>query len=78
MTTSATIASKDFSSKTINALAKKGVEIVRTKAVPAFEGDQYFSGVAYMLSFNGSGFLRTHSQVLVMANSSWNPQDDQI
>lgn len=78
MTTSATIASKDFSKKTINALTKKGVSIEGVQAIPAFDGDTFFSGVAYLLSANGAGFIRTHSQVVVMANSSWNPDNCEL
>ena len=67
-----------FSPKTIKQLSKKGISIISTQAVPAFEGDIYFSGVAYMLSYKNTGFLRTHSQVIVLANSSWNPETDLI
>lgn len=70
------VAQKDFSKKTLAGLSKKGVSVVGVVAVPAFEGDKYFSGTAYQLEFNGTGFIRSHSQVLVMAVSSWNPQID--
>lgn len=70
------IAQKDFSKKTLAGLAKKGVNIIGVVAVPSFEGDVYFSGTAYQLEFNGTGFIRSHSQILVMAASSWNPEVD--
>jgi hypothetical protein len=65
---------KDFSKKTLAQLDKKAISIVGTQAVPAFEGDLYFVGVAYMLSYKGNGFMRTHSQVIILAGSSWNPE----
>ena len=68
-------ASNHFSVKTINALLKKGVSIIRPIAVPAFEGDQYFSGTAYELDANGQSIIRTHSQIRTMAVSSWMPDD---
>ena len=46
--------------------------------MPDFEGDQYFSGVAYQLEYNGTGFLRSYSQVIVLAASSWNPETDLV
>ena len=70
------IAAKDFSHKTISQLERKQIEIIGTQAVPAFDGDKYFSGVAYHLSYNGTGFMRTHAQVIVLAQSSWNPATD--
>jgi len=70
------IAQKDFSPKTLSLLAKKGVCIVSVMAVPAFEGDKYFSGTAYSLSYNGQSFIRRHSQILTMAVSSWHPSNE--
>lgn len=69
---------KDFSKKTVSALSKKGISIVGSQAVPSHDGDKYFSGVAYNLVWNGTGFMRTHSQVIVIASSSWNPETDLI
>jgi len=71
---SASIARKDFDPKTIALLEKKGVQVVGVQAMPLFEGDKYFGGQCYMLSFNGQGFMRTHSQILIMARSSWCPK----
>lgn len=70
------VVTKDFSAKTLAALSKKGVNVVSVQAVPAFDGDKYFSGCAYMLDYNGHGFMRTHSQVVIMAASSWHPEKD--
>jgi hypothetical protein len=68
--------SKDFSKKTVSQLAKKGISIVGIQAVPAFKGDQYFSETAYILKHEGTGFIRSFSQVIVLASSSWNPKTD--
>jgi hypothetical protein len=67
---------KDFSNKTLKQLSRKGISVIGSQAIPAFEGDKYFSGVAYQLEWNGVGFIRTHSQVIVLAASSWNPATD--
>ena len=61
----------DFSKKTLSSLAGKGVTVIGSVAVPAFEGDKYFTGVAYQLNNNGQMIVRFHHQVLAMANSSW-------
>lgn len=66
----------DFSKKTMRQLAAKGISLVGLQATPAFEGDQYFSDTAYQLVWNGTGFIRTYSQVIVLAASSWNPETD--
>lgn len=63
--------SSDFSSKTLTLLQKKGVSVVSSVAIPDFDGDKYFSGVAYNLNDNGNMIVRRHWQVLAMANSSW-------
>lgn len=59
---------KDFSKNTVNKLAKKGITIIGSQAVPAYEGDKYFTGVAYQLSFGGNSYLRTFSQVIEIAS----------
>lgn len=64
----------DFSKKVLAALSKKGISIVSSVAVPAFDGDVYFQGVAYNLVWNGTGFIRTYSQVNTLAISSWCPK----
>jgi hypothetical protein len=60
----------------LTALSKKGISVIGTQAIPAFEGDKYFSGTAFKLEFEGLGFVRTHSQVIVLASSSWDPATD--
>lgn len=67
---------RHFSKKTVKALNKKGISIVGIQAAKAFEEDSLFSDTVYQLSFNGTGFIRTHSQVVVIASSSWNPATD--
>jgi len=67
---------KDFSKRTLAQLAKKGISILSACAVPAFEGDQYFSGTAYTLVYEGRSFIRTHYQTIVIASSSWDPAVD--
>jgi hypothetical protein len=66
----------DFSKKTIRQLSAKGISVVGKQAIPAFEGDKYFSGVAYELVYKGTMFIRTFQQVLCNAASSWNPETD--
>lgn len=58
---------RDFSRATIKTLAKRGVRVIGTQAIPAYEGDRYFSGVAYVLDVSGTSAVRTHAQVLDMA-----------
>jgi len=66
----------EFSPKTLRQLAAKGISIIGKQAIPGFEGDKYFSGTAYNLEWNHHGFMRTYSQVIVLASSSWNPETD--
>ena len=58
---------RDFSAKTIRALRIKGIRVIGTQAVPDFEGDRYFSGVAYRLDDNGAHRVRSHAEVLRLA-----------
>jgi len=67
---------KDFSAKILRQLAAKGISISGSVAIPAFKGDKYFTGMAYQLVWDGKGFIRDHSQVTTLANSSWNPMTD--
>lgn len=60
---------RDFSKKTLRSLAKRGIEIVGSVAVPAFEGDSYFSGVAYQLVQNDCLFIRSFMDVLALAEA---------
>jgi len=68
----------DFSKKTLSLLSKKNISVIGAQAIPSFEGDLYFSGTAYKLRYNEVHFMRTHSQVIVLAQSSWNPELDLI
>lgn len=58
---------RDFSSLTLKALAGRGIRVVGAQAAPAYEGDETFSGKVYRLDDNGCGKIRSHSQVLEMA-----------
>ena len=53
-----------FSKRTLRSLASKGIFLTRSQAVPAFAGDQYFQGTAYLLS---DGRLRSYLEVLAIA-----------
>ena len=64
----------DFSKKTMRQLAAKGISLVGLQAIPLDSNDHYFSDTAYQLVWNGTSFIRTHSQVIVLAASSWNPE----
>lgn len=61
------IASKDFSRKTLSNLSRKGIAVIASHAVPAFDGDRYFSGVAYALNDNGAHKIRRHGEVMALA-----------
>lgn len=67
---------KDFSKKTLTNLSKKGISVIGVQAVPANEKDIYFSDTAYTLEWKGKSFMRTHSQVITIASSTWNPETD--
>lgn len=67
MTTHTAPQARDFSAATRKALAVRNIAIVGAQAVPAFEGDAYFSGTAYMLSIAGVGCLRSFYEVLALA-----------
>ena len=67
--------SKHFSKSTVNALAKKGVTIIGATAIPAFLGDEYFSGTGYKLDAAGTHIIRDYFQVVTMAKSSWTPEN---
>lgn len=72
------VAHRDFSTRTIKALRAKGVEIISSQAAPAFEGDKYFTGTVYTLTWNDTAFVRTDLQILAMAASSWQPSEQTI
>jgi len=65
-----------FDKKTLNGLAKKNIQVVKSQAIPAFEGDLFFTATAYLLRYKDKGFMRTYNQVLCISRSSWNPDTD--
>ncbi|CAB4157789.1 hypothetical protein UFOVP681_45 [uncultured Caudovirales phage] len=60
-------AARDFSRKTIAALAKNGIAVIGSQAAPAYDGDEAFSGRAYQVSVDGCALMRSHAQVMEMA-----------
>lgn len=61
------IGKRDFSAATNKKLAKRGIVITGTQAVPANEQDRYFSATAYVLNDNGTQRLRLFRDVLALA-----------
>ncbi len=62
------IATRNFSKQTIKSLSAKGIRVIGSQASPAFDGDVYFSGVSFNLDDNGTHIVRTHTEVLALAN----------
>jgi len=60
-------AARDFSRKTLNALAKRNITVIGSQAAPAYEGDWSLSGRVYQVSVDGCAMIRTHSQVMGLA-----------
>lgn len=60
-------AARDFSRKTLAALAKNGIAVIGSQAAPAHDGDTTFSGRVYQVSVDGCAMMRSHSQVMEMA-----------
>lgn len=58
---------RDFSSLTLKVLAKRGIRVIGTQAAPAYAGDETFSGRNYRLDDNGCAKVRSHSEVMGMA-----------
>ena len=56
------IAGKDFSKATLNALARKGIYVIGSFCINAQTGE-----VAYQLSGNGTGKVRSFIDVLAIA-----------
>lgn len=73
MSVSSTVATRNFSKSTLKALALKGIEIVSSQAIPAFEGDVFFTGVAYLLS---DGRLLDYSAVIEASKTEKLDADD--
>lgn len=60
-------AARDFSRKTLAALAKRNIAVIGSQAAPAYDGDATLSGRVYQVSVDGCAMMRTHSQVMEMA-----------
>lgn len=60
-------AQRDFSKKVLKGLAKNGITVLNSVAVPAFEGDKFFTGVAYQIVKDGQGMLRSYFEVEALA-----------
>lgn len=60
-------ARRDFNRKTLADLAKRNIVVIGSQAAPAYEGDWSLSGRSYQLSVDGCSVMRSHSQVLEMA-----------
>lgn len=58
---------RDFSSLTLNTLAALNIRVVGTQAAPAYVGDVYLTGRVYKLDNDGCGMIRSHSEVLELA-----------
>jgi hypothetical protein len=58
---------RDFSRKTLAALARKGIRVLGAQAAPAFAGDETFSGRVYQIAKDGCSMMRSHAQVMEMA-----------
>ena len=63
------IASRDFSQKTLSALARKGVTLLGITAIPDMSSDMPFTNAdrGYTVSDNGCGRVWTFTQVLEAA-----------
>lgn len=68
-TLAARIAAKNFSKNTLAKLAKLGIAVTGSMAVAGFEGDWAFTGVAFTLDDNGTGRVRSHAEVLAIAEA---------
>lgn len=58
---------RDFSSLTLRLLQKRGIRVVGTQAAPGLDGDKTFSGRVYRLDDNGCHCIRTHKEVMELA-----------
>jgi hypothetical protein len=58
---------RNFSSKTLKGLTRKGIAVIGSQAVPAFQGDVYFSDVAYAISDNGTHRLLRHGEIIALS-----------
>lgn len=56
-----------FNRKTLTALKKKGVEVVKSTFVPAPGGDYTQGETAYVVNDNGMSCIRSYLEVLKLA-----------
>lgn len=61
------IASRDFSVKTIRALAKKWVQVVSKTWLPGPDGSFANGETGYLIDDNGTGRMKTFLEVLKIA-----------
>lgn len=57
----------DFSRKTLNALARKGIRLVGLQAIPDEKGSFLNSSTGYCLDDNGTHRIRSFREVLALA-----------
>ncbi len=69
MTTSfaSQMASQDFRRSVVTALSRKGIRLVGSQMVPDAKGSYALGEIAYTLDDNGTGRVRTYSEVLALA-----------
>jgi hypothetical protein len=65
--THSTIARSHFNARTLRALTRQGIRLVGIQAAPAFDGDLYFTGTAYVLDVCGECRIRSYGEVLALA-----------
>ena len=67
----AQIARRDFSSKTLRLLSRKGIEMIGVQALPDFSTDLPCANAdrGYVVSDNGTGRVLTFRQVLAAASA---------
>ncbi len=60
----------DFSKRTLNALARKGIKLIGLQAIPDMTSPMPYANATrgYLVDDNGCGRCWTHAQVLSAAN----------
>lgn len=61
------MATRDFTAKTIRALARKGIRLVDSRMVPDANGSCALGEIVYTVDDNGTGRVRNHREVLALA-----------
>jgi hypothetical protein len=66
LSVSSQVARRDFSSKTLRALSRKGVELVGVQALPDMSSDMPFANAerGFVVADNGTARVWTFAQVL--------------